>query len=80
VLGNDKHHFALPSDLSILEDGSVYVSDGYENTRIIKFDSSGSFKMQWGSPGDQSGEFDLPHGISANDKHIYVADRGNSRV
>lgn len=80
VLGKDKTHFALPSDLSILEDGSVYVSDGYDNTRVIKFDSSGTFQMQWGSPGDKSGEFDLPHGISASNNRIYVADRGNSRV
>jgi peptidylamidoglycolate lyase len=80
VLGKDKTHFALPTDLSILEDGSVYVSDGYDNTRVIKFDSSGTFKMQWGSPGNQSGEFDLPHGISASNNRIYVADRGNSRV
>jgi len=80
VFGNDKTHFALPSDLSILEDGSVYVSDGYDNTRVIKFDSTGTFKMQWGVPGDQPGEFDLPHGISASNNRIYVADRGNSRV
>jgi peptidylamidoglycolate lyase len=80
VLGKDKTHFALPSDLSILEDGSVYVSDGYVNTRVIKFDSSGTFQMQWGSPGDKSGEFDLPHGISASNNRVYVADRGNSRV
>jgi peptidylamidoglycolate lyase len=80
VLGKDKTHFALPSDLSILEDGSVYVSDGYDNTRVIKFDSSGTFQMQWGSPGDKAGEFDLPHGIATSNNRIYVADRGNSRV
>ena len=80
VVGKDKSHFALPSDLCILEDGSVYVSDGYDNTRVIKFDASGTFQMQWGSPGDKSGEFDLPHGISASSNRIYVADRGNSRV
>jgi len=80
VIGNDNTHFGLPSDLTILADGSVYVSDGYANTRIIKLDSSGTFNMQWGTPGDQSGAFDLPHGIAANNNRIYVADRGNSRL
>lgn len=80
IQGGDEHHFALPSDLSILNDGSVYVSDGYENTRVIKFDSSGKFKMQWGAPGSLSGEFNLPHGIAADNHRIYVADRGNSRL
>jgi len=80
VQGNDERHFALPSDLSVLKDGSVYVSDGYENTRVIKFTSSGKFKMQWGTPGNLSGQFNLPHGIATNNNRIYVADRGNSRL
>ncbi|WP_169816868.1 peptidyl-alpha-hydroxyglycine alpha-amidating lyase family protein [Kangiella sediminilitoris] len=80
VTGKDQSHFALPSDLSVLEDGSVYVSDGYDNTRIIKFDSSGAFQMQWGSPGNKAGEFNRPHGISIGNDRVYVADRGNSRV
>ena len=80
VLGADENHFALPSDISILEDGSVFVSDGYENTRIIKYSSLGIFEMQWGIPGNQPGEFELPHGIAASNDRIYVADRGNSRV
>ncbi len=80
VQGADENHFALPSDLSITNDGSIFVSDGYVNTRIIKFTSSGIFEMQWGSPGTQEGEFDLPHGIAASRNQIYVADRANSRI
>ena len=80
VQGADENHFALPSDLSISNDGSIFVSDGYVNTRIIKFTSSGVFEMQWGSPGTKAGEFDLPHGIATDREYIYVADRANSRI
>jgi len=80
VQGADKSHFALPTDLSFIEDGSVYVSDGYVNTRVIKYTSSGIFDFQWGSPGTQPGNFDLPHGIAASNNRIYVADRSNSRL
>lgn len=80
VQGEDENHFALPSDLSISNDGSIFVSDGYVNTRIVKFTPSGIFEMQWGSPGAKAGEFDLPHGIATGREHIYVADRANSRV
>lgn len=80
IQGADENHFALPSDLSFIKDGSVYVSDGYVNTRVIKYTSSGIFDFQWGSPGTQPGNFDLPHGIAASNNRIYVADRRNSRL
>lgn len=80
VQGTDENHFALPSDIGITKDGGVYVSDGYINTRVIKFTPSGVFESQWGTPGTQPGNFDLPHGIAINIDRVYVADRGNSRL
>lgn len=81
VAGNDSQHFNLPTDVAVLSDGSFYVSDGYENTRVIKFSASGEFLFQWGAPGSAPGEFDLPHGIAVDsNERIYVADRSNARV
>jgi len=81
VMGNDENHFALPTDVAVLPDGSFYVSDGYGNTRVVKYSATGEFLFQWGAPGSGPGEFDLPHGIALDrEGRVYVADRSNSRV
>ncbi|MFT4747873.1 MAG: peptidylamidoglycolate lyase [Congregibacter sp.] len=80
VQGTDQNHFARPSDLGFTKNGGVYVSDGYINTRVITYTPSGTFDFQWGTPGSQPGNFDLPHGIAVNNDKVYVADRGNARL
>lgn len=79
--GTDAGHFNLPTDVAVLEDGSVLVSDGYGNTRVAKFSADGTFLMSWGTAGTGPGQFDLPHGIDADTAgRVYIADRGNSRI
>lgn len=81
VSGNDATHFNRPTDVAVAPDGSVFVSDGYGNTRVIKFSADGKFVSQWGEPGNGPGEFNVPHGIAMDSAgHIYVADRENDRV
>ncbi|MEP2027975.1 MAG: peptidyl-alpha-hydroxyglycine alpha-amidating lyase family protein [Paracoccaceae bacterium] len=61
--------------------GDIYVSDGYQNACVHKFDPKGRLLKSWGSPGTGPGEFNLPHNICCDkDGWIYVADRENSRV
>jgi hypothetical protein len=45
--GNDETHFARPTDIAWLPDGTFFVSDGYVNTRVVKFDKNGKFIMTW---------------------------------
>lgn len=79
--GNDHTHFNLPTDIAILSDGSFYVSDGYRNTRVVKFSADGHYQFEWGSKGSGPGEFVLPHGIAVDALgRLYVCDRTNSRV
>ena len=79
--GADESHFNLPTDVAVLKDGSFFISDGYENTRVVKFAADGAFLLSWGTPGKGPGQFNLPHGIAADASgHVFVADRGNSRV
>ena len=81
VPGNDSLHFNLPTDIAISRDGSFYVSDGYGNSRVVKFSSTGKFIKTWGTYGKMRGEFIIPHGIVIDKNNIiYVADRQNNRV
>jgi DNA-binding beta-propeller fold protein YncE len=58
-----------------------YVSDGYVNSRVVKFNRDGEYVSQWGHKGTGDGEFNLVHDVALDARgHVYVADRSNSRV
>jgi DNA-binding beta-propeller fold protein YncE len=79
--GQDEKHFGRPTDIAWLPDGTFFISDGYINTRVVKFDRNGKYLMAWGKPGTGPGEFNLPHSIAVDAKRrVYVADRSNSRI
>ena len=79
--GLDDDHFDQPTDVVIASNGDFYVSDGYGNSRVVKFDKDGNFLMTWGEPGDGPGQFSLPHGLTLDRAgRVYVADRNNLRV
>lgn len=81
VSGNDSLHFNLPTDVAVADDGSFYVSDGYGNSRVVKFTSTGKYILQWGTHGNKPGEFDTPHAITLDQSgHVFVADRQNNRI
>lgn len=81
VAGGDRSHFNRPTDVAVAPNGSFYVSDGYRNTRVVKFGPDGKFLFQWGTKGAGPGQFDLPHGIALDGAgRVYVADRSNARV
>ncbi len=81
VRGADQTHFNLPSDVAVLPDGSFYVSDGYKNTRVMKFSAEGRYEFEWGTPGSGPGEFNLPHGLALDaEGRVYVCDRENLRL
>jgi peptidylamidoglycolate lyase len=81
VPGDDSSHFNRPTDIAVAPDGSIYVSDGYRNSRVVKFAPDGQFLLQWGRKGSGESEFDVPHGICLDDNgNVFVADRKNCRV
>lgn len=81
VSGNDSLHFNMPTDIAVAPDGSFYVSDGYGNSRVVKFSATGKYLFEWGTKGRKENEFNTPHGITLdNEGNVYVADRENNRV
>lgn len=79
--GSDPGHFNLPTDVAVLPDGSFYVSDGYKNTRVVKFDAAGHYEFEWGGKGAEPGKFNLPHGVAVDRQgRVYVCDRSNARL
>ena len=62
-------------------EGNIFVSDGYGNSRIAKFDKNGRFLKSWGSRGTAPGQFNIPHTIAVDAKGlVYVGDRTNNRI
>lgn len=81
VPGNDGSHFNRPTDVAVTPGGPFYVSDGYENSRVVKFTAEGKFLSAWGSKGKGPGQFDLPHGIALDAAgRVFVVDRQNGRL
>jgi DNA-binding beta-propeller fold protein YncE len=79
--GAGRDQFNKPTDVAFGPKGVVFVSDGYENTRVVKFEADGRYVTSWGTPGDQPGEFNLPHSIIVDKDHrVLVGDRENDRV
>lgn len=76
-----KAAFYQETDIGWSKDGSMFVSDGYGNSRVAKFDKDGNFVKAWGERGAQPGDFNTPHSLVVDDNDtVIVADRGNSRI
>ena len=82
VIKSDETHFGRPAGIAFQPDGSFLIADGYDNTRIIKFDKNGKRLQTWGTKGKGAGEFNVQvHDVALDQKgRIYVGDRGNERV
>ncbi len=77
-----KYIFCRPTDVGWDPQGNIFVSDGYCNNRVVKFDKDGRFLAQAGSEksGSEPGQFNLPHGLQVDGRgHVWVADRTNNR-
>jgi DNA-binding beta-propeller fold protein YncE len=79
--GEDERTFNKPTDIAFAPGGAFYVSDGYGNSRVVKFSREGKFVKAWGRRGTGPGEFRLPHAVAADSRgNVYVSDRENNRI
>ena len=70
-----------PTDIGWDPQGNVFISDGYTNSRVVKYDKFGKFIKSVGTRGSAPGQMNTPHGLQVDAKgNVYVADRGNARI
>ena len=73
--------FNRPTDVTWDTQGNIFVTDGYNNSRVAKMSKNGTWVKDLGKRGSAPNEFNTPHGITSDAKgNIYVADRGNRRI
>jgi sugar lactone lactonase YvrE len=73
--------FNKPTKVALSPSGELYITDGYGNCQVHKYDSEGQYLSSWGEPGDGPGQFQIPHGICIDKRGlVYVADRENNRI
>jgi len=63
----------------VANEGTIFVADGYCNSRVVRYSVTGNFEAEYRLP---RGEMDIPHSFlldECNDA-LYVADREHSEV
>jgi DNA-binding beta-propeller fold protein YncE len=76
-----KDAFNRPTGIAFASNGDMFVSDGYVNSRVVKFNRDGEYLTHWGRKGTADGEFNLVHDVTLDSSgRVYIADRTNERV
>ena len=75
--GSDEHHLCRPTEVAVSNYGNFFVSDGYCNERVVKYNKEGevigTFNLS---------NADIPHSILLDDcaETLLVADRENGLI
>ena len=80
--------FNGPTDIAWDAQDNIYVSEGYVNNRIAKFDKNGNWIKTWGQYGEggahaneNPGHFRNVHTMQIDRQgNVYAGDRGNRRI
>src|SRR5499426_3032665 len=58
---NKPYSFNRPTDVAWDAQGNIFISDGYGDSRVVKYDKNGRFIKSAGKQGTGQGELRLPH-------------------
>lgn len=74
--------FNRPNAVAFGPTGDVYVSDGYENHRIVQFTADGTFvRIIGGTQGKTAGQMNVVHGVAIDPQgRVIVNDSDNQRL
>ncbi|XP_055379874.1 peptidyl-alpha-hydroxyglycine alpha-amidating lyase 2 [Condylostylus longicornis] len=79
--GSSTHHFCKPTAIAVATTGEFFVSDGYCNQRILKYNAAGRLLRTIPQPPEFM-SLQVPHGITLLEHLdlLCIADRENMRV
>jgi hypothetical protein len=78
---NKPYSFHRQTDVGWDAQDNIFVTDGYGDSRVVKYDKTGRFIKSVGTRGNGPLQFSTPHAMAVDAKGmVYVADRGNSRI
>src|SRR6478672_6883541 len=78
---NKPYTFSRPTDVGWDAQGNIFVTDGYGDDRVVKFDKNGRFIKSAGTAGNGPGQLRLPHTMAMDAAgNVYIGDRSNARV
>jgi hypothetical protein len=81
--------FKLPNEWRVTSvvpgpDGSIYIANGYGDSRIFKFDKKGNYQSSFAGKGTEDGKCDCSHGLAVDTRYdqplLLVCDRENFRL
>jgi hypothetical protein len=65
-------------------DGSIFIANGYGDSRIFRFDKDGEYRASYGGKGSSDGLFNCSHGLAVDTRYdqplLLVCDRENRRL
>ncbi len=65
-------------------DGSIFIANGYGDSRIFRFDKNGNYKGTFAEKGKLEGQLDCSHGLTLDSRYdqplLLVCDRENRRL
>lgn len=65
-------------------DGSIFIANGYGDSRIFRFDRNDAYQASYGGKGAAEGLFDCSHGLAVDTRYeqplLLVCDRENRRL
>uniref|UniRef100_Q01UV2 NHL repeat containing protein n=1 Tax=Solibacter usitatus (strain Ellin6076) TaxID=234267 RepID=Q01UV2_SOLUE len=78
---DEPYLFNRPTDVGWDAAGNIFITDGYGNSRVVKYDKNGRFLKATGTKGSAPGQLNLPHTMAMDAQgNVYVGDRSNSRI
>ena len=78
---NKPYSFNRPTDIGWDAQGNIFVTDGYGDNRVVKYDKNGRFVKSAGTAGNANGQLRLPHTMATDAQgNVYIGDRSNARV
>ena len=78
---NKPYSFHRETDIGWDAQGNIFVTDGYGDSRVVKYDKNGKFIKSVGTRGNGALQFSTPHAMAVDAKgNVYVADLKNNRI